>query len=330
MTNPAEKRDVRGNTIKPHSVEAESVNTKEARLTDTETLYAYVPSDYATLKEAIDELAKIQRPENTTFRIQLEDGYAIEEQVELIGGDYSHIEIGPQHHVLPVSDNFPDDTDVFRLNRGCTGPRLVIDLDGEGKAKDGFVANQGSRFLTVGGGASNMGRFGLHVKRAYAHVANGVFSGNGDNGINVEGGSTAILRGGQTIEDNGTHGISAVRASQVHLSRDQSGRRMTIQNNTSRGIRATDAATVNAVGATVNDNGVFGVEAVSGGILSSRSGDVSGNDASNDVSVDEGGIVSVYDTSTTQSTGDQPHEDDVRHRGFDETDGIIFGNFETA
>ena len=29
MTNPAEKRDVRGNTIKPHSVEAESVTTED-------------------------------------------------------------------------------------------------------------------------------------------------------------------------------------------------------------------------------------------------------------------------------------------------------------
>ena len=30
MANPAEKRDVRGNTIKPHSVEAESVSTEDA------------------------------------------------------------------------------------------------------------------------------------------------------------------------------------------------------------------------------------------------------------------------------------------------------------
>ena len=36
MTNTPEKRDVRGNTIKPHSVEAESVSTERLGIEDSD------------------------------------------------------------------------------------------------------------------------------------------------------------------------------------------------------------------------------------------------------------------------------------------------------
>lgn len=52
-------------------------------------------------------------------------------------------------------------------------------------------------------------------------------------------------------------------------------------------------------------------------------------DANVDARADAAGILDVTTTATTDSTGSNPHQDDVNFTGFDAATGIIFGSFET-
>lgn len=270
----------------------------------------------------------------------------------------------PNSHVFEVSYGISPfyDMKIDAQGNGNMGIQVNPGIfNASGKTTTGLI-NAGENGINVVNGSiarcyandySNAGNSGAHVGRASIvtfgrDTGNGRpdFSGAGFNGIEVS--RAAFVRAEDADLSNvGNVGLFADDGGVIYS------RNCLIDGAGARAINAYNSGAVIAEDADISNSTSFGsvlaqnlgrvvlpnatiTGSTEAGVIASDGGRVSVVDASvtgfpdNDLQANSGGIISADDCQTTNSGGSSPHESDVSHRGLDEENGIIFGNFESA
>lgn len=118
----------------------------------------------------------------------------------------------------------------------------------------------------------------------------------------IDEGSIAHLRGSE-IADVEETGLVINRGSRAIL------RNIKSQNNDRSGIEAVNGSEAVIIDAKIENNGNYGVRASQGSRVTVTNSDVVENDT--DIQCEVGSIITVYNSSTTESTDSNPHESDV-------------------
>lgn len=329
------------------------VHTEQARITDDEHITVNVPSDYDTVHEAFQEESKRKVPHGTRIIINIESGHKLTEGLKLTNGDYSHMVLVAEDNTVEVEDGLTPTVTagngLFEFNLSCIGPRIggfIIDCKGEVPGLD--IRGRSNAQIDTGGGFINADGTNLAVKHASGPVAahNTVWTGGtGQFNVRVFEGCVINLDGADVsnseqvglradlgavvnfengVADNcGTHGIEAVHGGDINA------KGASIQGCDDDGVVARTTSEINVAGGAIKNNSGRGARARGGGEITLITAECVDN-TSWDIDVDGGAIIRAQLCETTDSTGNNPHEDDVSTTGFDEDDGIVFGDFETA
>lgn len=143
-----------------------------------------VPTDYATLQEAIDELSKIYRAgQGVTITLFIESGHVLESGFRVEGGDFSYFIIQAADPLVSVAGTFTGDL-FTAIN--CAPPVLDCLIDMGHYGRDGYTITDGCRaFIKDGAGIINAGRHGLSVRASLVYAPASIWRGAKWNGLRV-------------------------------------------------------------------------------------------------------------------------------------------------
>lgn len=190
----------------------QSLSTGKGRITGEETITLNVPTDFATMDDAVSAASEYLTPqEGVDVIVNIETGHTVESQVLLENGDYSNIRVTSEDEEVSIdqtaiTQSFGDLHDTFLSGGtdrkpvfGAINASLPI-IDAQFKMgdsewdideiKDGILLNRGSRaYLTRGSGVRNAAATGLYINAGSMAVAHGTdFSGAGNCGtLTVDG-----------------------------------------------------------------------------------------------------------------------------------------------
>lgn len=185
-----------------------------------------IPSDYATLQEAIDAESRYRVKQGVTITINVESGHALTGGIYVENGDFSHFIVDSDDAAVLLDGSFPDESSVIEGFYAIM-PRLHTVIDGDGtKGQHGYYANRGSRgYVAPNAGIKNIagtGTFvdagaGLFCNRGAVVVAReAVFTGCVRN-VWVTGNSSADLFEATLTGATGDIAVYASRMSAVHM-----------------------------------------------------------------------------------------------------------------
>lgn len=282
-----------------------SVNTVISR-TDTRTETVTVPSDFATIPDALDTLHERRSPPGVRYEILIESGHEIDYNTRIEDKDLRHVSIKSQDQSVPVASTFTDK--VFEFRR-TVAPVIDIHLQGTGDQRWGFDVGEQSTLVTeADAGASNL-EIGMVVQRGSTVFAqNCEWTDNDRRGVSVNRGSLAYL-GFSDFSANGNIGLrvasSTVNAEQATItnsdeavavvnggSADING--SAISDNTGSAIRCDTNGRVTAtdVNAPVTiDNCGRGVLATSDAKVSLIGAEISGSDNEGVYALEDGRVL---------------------------------------
>lgn len=333
------------------------------RITGTETVALNVPSDYATVADAVD--AALEYVPNGQFEVvvNIESGHEWQEMVLLKRVDASHVRITSEDATVQVSGDWAE-TSLLNAQRGTNAPvwDVFVSLDGTslgyhitrgstGVVRGGAGVTNADEGLSVGRGAvvycednaefSSCNRGVSATQNAIVTVRSAALTDNTDYGIRAGGGSTVNAKGSDC--SNCGEAVHATKGSYIQfndgIADNATGQRAILASGGSHieagyvsaldsagdGIHLGGRSTVTAYGATVTGATGYGAS-VNGGVLHAPTADFSGGgdggarlenfgmanlsdaDCSSgtptDISVIDGCIVNLVNTTTTNGTPD--------------------------
>lgn len=106
-----------------------------------------IPTDYATLQAAVDDLSQHRVKQGAILTLNIESGHALTAGLSLTNGDYSHFRIVSEDDIVPVDAGFGSEH-IISLRKSCTGPSLFCCIDAGGNGDDGiFIVENSSMYI---------------------------------------------------------------------------------------------------------------------------------------------------------------------------------------
>ncbi len=233
-----------------------------------------IPSDFATLQTAIDELATVRVGQSVRIILRIESGHRPASGVVVKDGNYSHFYIEAADRPVIVASDFSGD---FVRGENAVMPTLACLVDMDDKGGDGYSARRNSRGQVLRGcGVINAGSRGLYANETSFVGANrSNFSGANNRTLWVTRGSTvhaqgADLSNGIKGESGPASAVSARRASVI----DAQG--ADISNANANAVSCDRASRMNLQDATITGAAGVAILAVRGSIVAAGRADLSG------------------------------------------------------
>ena len=261
----------------------------------TETVNYYIPSDYNTLQEAVDDV-KNKHSNGAHVIITIESGHLPDMRLLLRDTVLPHVKIRSIDNVVKLSGTFNNLIDMansYGLHLEC-----LIDMEGKGRIGINLSSNS---FIRVGSGYGiiNAGHDGLNVRQGSTAIAVGaIFTGASQTssdgaGITAWGGTVMAngadvsnskyygarsAHGGTLDFDDGIanncfrHGIRASMNGRVTCRRAQA------KNCGTDGVYALNGSQINALEADASNSGSAGFYAMGASMINAREGIADGSD----------------------------------------------------
>lgn len=280
-----------------------------------------IPSDFSTLQSAVDSLrGRILPASNKKIILMLEAGYVINSPLVIDGTDCSDFEIQAVDAVVPVSSGFSNT--VIEVNNGGVSPTLNCLIDAANQAAgNGVRLSAGMIVVKPNKGIINAwgtGLLALDGSRFSAYY--GDFSGAARNGVTGAGITSWGSWGSAEYADctnSGYYGAQAAHGGTLAFrGGDASGAYR-------HGIRATDAAIVDAELAIANNCGNDGsganVRAWEGGYVNFINGIANNNSAT----ISTGAAFLAYGAGSTINASGATSTGNTRYGAYSQDGGKI-------
>ncbi|WP_226783197.1 hypothetical protein, partial [Oceaniglobus trochenteri] len=125
-----------------------------------------VPTDYATVQEALGAVQGMTVEKGARITILLEAGFAWPSQVSVFGGDYSHVQIVSQDAVVLTAESFPANHALISFLY-CTAPHWALVVDMQLRGDNGVELNQSRMNVRHRCGMRNAGAQGNPHREAW-------------------------------------------------------------------------------------------------------------------------------------------------------------------
>lgn len=268
----------------------------------TPTLKIRVPSDFATLQEAVDDAFEKYLSKGNGVEIIIESGHSPATGIYVEHGDYSGITISSVDPTVTVDAGFGT-SNTFIEGNNARMPVLNCLVSGNAGAMGfGYKCYNGSiGYITAGNGVTGCWQDGLAVRYggAACYARDTVWTGNALNGTTSSGiiaWAAFVDAKGADVSNSGYYGAQAAHSGILNFE-------VGIANNCGRyGVRASDCARVNFNEGTANNNAVYGVYAFNNCMVNFRDGTATGNGTAN-ITATSSHVVAT-DAILTGSLGD--------------------------
>lgn len=255
----------------------------KAETMQDENITVNIPSDYATMQSAVNELSKRSIKPGVVITLNIESGHKISERLSMTGGSYSHFRIVSEDEVVELDDSFYDG-DLF-IFRNCLAPTLATIFDMGGKGRNGYTLRNAKGKIESGCGvmnavrdcvlvdnggsgemngmiASGAGRYNLHCAvSALVAARSSTFADAAEENIYVSH-TSAVTADGSVITGAGGFGAICNGASNLDLAN------ATIEDCVLGGIRADNTASIRAINSTISNNVGRDLQVRNGGSIS--------------------------------------------------------------
>ncbi|MBS7542547.1 hypothetical protein [Ancylobacter oerskovii] len=207
-----------------------------AALDDRTDMTVRIPTDYATLQAAIDDLKNAPVQQGNRILLLIESGHALTHGLKLLDGDYSSFVIGSEDAIVELAPSFvaiPNDTRygeamderdgalIFMLNARGLNVETVVDMGFRSDADVGvFVGTNSSINFTPSSGIKNSYYNNLFSVNSRIWCDQGIFTNAGAEGIRARVGST-IMASTANFDDCCSHETPADAS--IFLSRTSTG-----------------------------------------------------------------------------------------------------------
>lgn len=326
------------------------------------TITFRIPSDFATLQEALDTNSLSVRKQGVNIELLIESGHKLTKGLKVKNGDYSNFYIKSVDPIVYLDESFvgvgyestdegfdvvqsENDNLIYGLN--CVMPVLSCVIDMENKHGTGYYGTGCTGVITMGCGVINAGRRGCECYTSKFVAKKTMWNGSNMEGFRMQHGSTATAMG-ISADDccKSGQGEAAIYISKGCVGNFREGHalrsgtmglkvrrsradveRTDFSNATTVGIKAEGNANISAIGCKTNNCGQYGVFIEQGsyvvGIAESK------NNRTKDLFVQHGSILSVsgcITTHTIESEDKNPKIEDTNLTCFNTPhgDGMIF------
>lgn len=354
--------DVRDN------VKAETIGKIEEVASDLEdmkkenTITFRIPSDFATLQEALDTNSLSVRKQGVNIELLIESGHKLTKGLKVKNGDYSNFYIKSVDDIVYLSDDFggvgyeptdegfdvvqsENDNLIYGIN--CAMPVLSCVIDMENKHGTGYYGVGCTGVITMGCGVINAGRRGCECYTSKFVAKKTMWNGSNMEGFRMQHGSiaTAMEISADDCCKSG-QGEAAIYISKGCIGNFREGHalrsgtmglkvrrsradveRTDFSNAKTVGIKLEGNASVSATGCKTNNCGTQGVYAVQTSFINGVA--ESKNNGGKDLAVEHGSIItasSCVTTHTVESEDKNPKIEDTNLSSFNipHGEGIIF------
>lgn len=214
------------------------------------SITARIPTDFATLQSAVDELSRYRTPQGVTITILIESGAQIDRGLIVRDGAYGHFVISSEDSPLVLPASYQGHF-VYASNASAPVLNCLVDMSNvprdNSRAADEAVDPESDPFP----------RNGYHIDENSSGKVNpgcGFIGIAGRRGISAFRGSKVECEG--AIANGGPHiGIVAARGSQI------SAQGATATGNAGRGVYSARSSTLNFHQGNANNNGLHGIVA---------------------------------------------------------------------
>lgn len=326
------------------------------------TITFRIPSDFATLQEALDTNSLSVRKQGVNIELLIESGHKLTKGLKVKNGDYSNFYIKSVDDIVYLSDDFggvgyeptdegfdvvqsENDNLIYGIN--CAMPVLSCVIDMENKHGTGYYGTGCTGVITMGCGVINAGRRGCECYTSKFVAKKTMWNGSNMEGFRMQHGSTATAMG-ISADDccKSGQGEASIYISKGCVGNFREGHalrsgtmglkvrrsradveRTDFSNATTVGIKAEGNANISAIGCKTNNCGRYGVFIEQGsyvaGIAESK------NNGTKDLFVQHGSILSVsgcITTHTVELEDKNPKIEDTNLTCFNTPhgDGMIF------
>lgn len=235
-----------------------------------------IPNDAATLQIAVDRLTPLNK--QATITLHIATGHALTAGLSISGRDCGQFRITSVDAAVNLAAAFG--STVFEATNGSTLPRLACLIDASNQtAGNGVSLDNATATIESGCGVRDVYGTGLlMVSNSYAMADGSVWTGaarNGATGAGITSWGSRCSAEGADVSNSGYYGAQAAHGGALSF-------REGVANDCYRhGIRATDAAIVDADSASANDCAVdtlgYSVYAYQAGVVNFTSGSATGN-----------------------------------------------------
>ena len=345
-----------------YATELNGVKSQLEDMKKENTITFRIPSDFATLQEALDTNSLSVRKQGVNIELLIESGHKLTKGLKVKNGDYSNFYIKSVDDIVYLSDDFggvgyeptdegfdvvqsENDNLIYGIN--CAMPVLSCVIDMENKHGTGYYGTGCTGVITMGCGVINAGRRGCECYTSKFVAKKTMWNGSNMEGFRMQHGSTATAMG-ISADDccKSGQGEASIYISKGCVGNFREGHalrsgtmglkvrrsradveRTDFSNATTVGIKAEGNANISAIGCKTNNCGRYGVFIEQGsyvaGIAESK------NNGTKDLFVQHGSILSVsgcITTHTVELEDKNPKIEDTNLTCFNTPhgDGMIF------
>lgn len=284
----------------------------------------YVPSYYATIQAAIDDLhPRVKTVSGARINVLIEAGHEITAGLFLQFGDYSNFQISSVDPTVYLATGFTfvtSNNSIFafsqchapdlniKVDAGGEGGRAVVYLSARGKVgQQGGALNAGTDALYMNSGAivtahrtvwDGAGRRGAWISRVSLFDGEDCSFSNCNEGMSVRRGSRANITN-SVLNNNTTTGLSVTRSYVNFQGREDAVSPILAQanGNGANGVVVVRGSVATLTGLKANNNGSSGVQIAGGAVVDFDFGEAIGN-AVGGLTV-QGGTASAVDSTLT-------------------------------
>lgn len=283
---------------------AERISVAQALKGEQADRFVSVPTDFATLQDAIDTLSNRPVRRGSKIILNIESGHSPATGIEVADGDYGRFWIQSVDAEVTLNAAWPD---AQNFMKGVNARMPVLDclINAGSKGLVGIWANNGSTvYVTIGSGIKNWGAAsGLDEAGQALRIAHGstavigetVFTGAATNGLRATNGATVFCSGAD-FSNAGAMALMISRGSLV------SGHDMTLTGAGTVAVRAARSF-VSVHGSDCQNAGEYGIWAFEGSVVSARGVNCSGAGIDGIHAFQGGAIVEAEIATVSNCTG---------------------------
>jgi hypothetical protein len=261
----------------------------------------YIPTDYGTLQEAIDDLSSLRATQGATIDLVIESGHSPSAGIVVQNGNYSHFIVSSIDAEVMLSIGFGKDN-AFIEGSNARLPVLNCLVNGNnGEAGFGYKAHNSSiGFVRPSCGAKYCWQEGLSARYGCTvYAPNSIFTHNAVNAgtsSNIHAISSIIHADNAIATDSNYYGVQSTSGGVVSFRFGDASRASRY------GIRARDQGQVDAESAICNSCGGDGIRAFISGYVNFRNGQANGCGVYG-ISCTRGSMVAANNCSLNDSGG---------------------------
>lgn len=180
---------------------------QRAAIVYEKTVIVKVPSDYATLQQAVDAISGVNTSGNTEVIINIEADHKLTQGLGVFGGDYSAVRITSDDAIVYLDESFTGvNTDVVTpgilgetprpplfFGYRCKYPTIDCVVDMNNKHGTGLQLAEAEGVVTPGNGVQNAGFRGIQV-HGRANIYGAKFPGASGTGLRMQQASSCNAR----------------------------------------------------------------------------------------------------------------------------------------